>query len=260
MKAVLEACREGKIDGKIVFAGSDNPAAAGLKTAADLGAPTFVTNYASIIRQYRREPESLEIPSDFNLNDTLSKQSFFGTDADPETVKAFFYSRAVAEAALLEQMKPFDADLLVLAGFMRTLTPYFIDRINADPDVPRIMNIHPALLPAFPGADGYGDTFRHGCKIGGCTVHFIDYGEDTGPIIGQRAFQIHAADDLDSVKRKGLALEWQLYPECIQLYAQGRLKVVRKEYASPHGRVRRRRVVKILTKKEAAPDSTGDGA
>ncbi len=52
------------------------------------------------------------------------------------------------------------------------------------------MNIHPALLPAFPGTDGYGDTFRYGCKVGGCTVHFIDYGEDSGPIIGQRAFPI----------------------------------------------------------------------
>ena len=81
-------------------------------------------------------------------------------------------------------------DLLVLAGFMRNLSPYFIDRVNAARHrLPRIMNIHPALLPAFPGM--LTDTeihFRYGCKVGGCTVHFIDYGEDTGPIIGQRAF------------------------------------------------------------------------
>ncbi|MFO7989326.1 MAG: formyltransferase family protein, partial [Desulfotignum sp.] len=82
----------------------------------------------------------------------------------------------------------------------------------------RIMNIHPALLPAFPGTDGYGDTFRYGCKIGGCTVHFIDYGEDTGPIIGQKAFEIEDTDTLEDVKRKGLEKEWELYPECIKKF------------------------------------------
>ncbi len=64
------------------------------------------------------------------------------------------------------------------------------------------MNIHPALLPSFPGTDGYGDTFRYGCKIGGCTVHFVDYGEDTGPIIGQKAFEIADGDTLEDVKAK----------------------------------------------------------
>ncbi|MBF0235511.1 MAG: hypothetical protein HQK65_21120, partial [Desulfamplus sp.] len=86
-----------------------------------------------------------------------------------------------------------------------------------------IMNIHPALLPSFPGTDGYGDTFRYGCKVGGCTVHYIDYGEDTGPIIGQRAFVIEDNDTLEDVKKKGLALEWELYPLCIQKFALGRI-------------------------------------
>jgi phosphoribosylglycinamide formyltransferase-1 len=124
-------------------------------------------------------------------------------------------------------------DLLVLAGFMRNLTPYFIDRFNTDPDNPRIMNIHPAILPSFPGVDGYGDTFRYGCKVGGCTVHFIDYGEDSGPIIGQRAFPILETDTLDDVKRKGLEQEWQLYPQCIQDFARG---LPNGEYDPPLGR------------------------
>jgi phosphoribosylglycinamide formyltransferase-1 len=106
---------------------------------------------------------------------------------------------------------------------MRVLTPYFIDRINTEKENYRIMNIHPALLPSFPGTDGYGDTFRYGCKIGGCTVHFIDYGEDTGPIIGQKAFEIDDDDTLDDVKRKGLEKEWQLYPACIQKFADSRI-------------------------------------
>ena len=116
-------------------------------------------------------------------------------------------------------MLAYDMDLLVLAGFMRVFTPYLIDRINTEPGQYKIMNIHPALLPSFPGTDGYGDTFRYGCKIGGCTVHYIDYGEDTGPIIGQKAFEIQDSDTLDDIKRKGLEKEWELYPQCIQKFA-----------------------------------------
>jgi phosphoribosylglycinamide formyltransferase-1 len=128
----------------------------------------------------------------------------------------------IAERRLLDHIESYDMDLLVLAGFMRVLTPYFIDRINTKDKGCRIMNIHPALLPAFPGTDGYGDTFRYGCKIGGCTVHFVDYGEDTGPIIGQKAFEIADGDTLEDVKKKGLKKEWELYPACIQKFAQSR--------------------------------------
>ena len=136
----------------------------------------------------------------------------------------------MAEAALLREMNPDSFDLLVLAGFMRVLTPYFIDRVNTDPSRPRIMNIHPALLPSFPGVDGYGDTFRYGCKVAGCTVHFVDYGEDTGPIIGQKAFEIMPDDTIEAVRKRGLKLEWELYTACIQLFAEGRLNVVTKTY------------------------------
>jgi phosphoribosylglycinamide formyltransferase-1 len=110
------------------------------------------------------------------------------------------------------------------------------------------MNIHPALLPAFPGTDGYGDTFRYGCKVGGCTVHFVDYGEDSGPIIGQRTFPIREDDTLDSVRRRGLEEEWQLYPACIQLFAEGRLKIVRMTHELPGGKIYERTVVDILPK------------
>jgi len=155
-------------------------------------------------------------------------------------------TRAIAERKLLNQMASYPFDLLILAGFLRNLTPYFIDRVNTDSEHPRIMNIHPALLPAFPGTDGYGDTFRYGCKIGGCTVHFIDYGEDSGPIIGQRSFPIEPDDTLDTVKKKGLELEWQLYPQCIQLFAENRLKVVRKTYSLENGKTSERRSVEII--------------
>ena len=155
-------------------------------------------------------------------------------------------TRAIAEARLLNEMNSYPFDLLVLAGFMRNLTPYFIDRVNNVPGKPRIMNIHPALLPAFAGLDGYGDTFRYGCKVGGCTVHFIDYGEDTGPIIGQRAFQILPQDTLETIREKGLQLEWELYPECIQLFAEGRLKTVRNDLTLAGGGKASRTVVKVI--------------
>jgi phosphoribosylglycinamide formyltransferase-1 len=113
------------------------------------------------------------------------------------------------------------------------------------------MNIHPALLPAFPGSDGYGDTFRYGCKIGGCTVHFVDYGEDSGPIIGQKAYEILENDTLDSIRAKGLKLEWTIYPECIKLFAQGRLKTVRMSYPLKNGKKMERTVVRILPSPEA---------
>jgi phosphoribosylglycinamide formyltransferase-1 len=127
------------------------------------------------------------------------------------------------------------------------LTPYFIDRVNIDPSRPRIMNIHPALLPSFPGVDGYGDTYRYGCKVGGCTVHFVDYGEDTGPIIGQKAFEIKPGDTLEMVRKKGLKLEWKLYPACIQLFAENRLRVISKTHTFQDGKTFIRRVVETVS-------------
>lgn len=217
LQAIIDACRDGRIPAKIMFTGSDTPGVRGLDRARQAGIATFVVNYQQIINACRDNgiaPDDL--PDDFNLAEVTAKQKLM----DPEDARTRFFlqSRAMAEKKLLTHILPYDIDLLVLAGFMRVLTPYFIDRINTVPGQHRIMNIHPALLPAFPGTDGYGDTFRYGCKIGGCTVHFIDYGEDTGPIIGQKAFEIEDTDTLEDVKRKGLEKEWELYPECIKKF------------------------------------------
>ena len=225
LQAIINACEANDIQGEMVFVGTDNPDAKGLERSRRHGIPNFVVDYRSIIRDYRQNPDGASLPSDFNYEDALAKQTLLSTDAPKERVKAFLETRAMAEAQLITEMSSFPFDLLVLAGFMRNLTPYFIDRVNVQGELPRIMNIHPALLPAFPGTDGYGDTFRYGCKVGGCTVHFIDYGEDSGPIIGQRTFTISPDDTLDAIKKKGLEKEWELYPECIQLYAENRLQL-----------------------------------
>jgi phosphoribosylglycinamide formyltransferase 1 len=259
MDAIIAACETGRINGRVVFVGSDNPDAKGLEKAAAKKISTFVVPYADIINRLPAAADGIwnagaadptagladGLPLDFHLKTVRDQQRFFPPDADFNKVNRFLCTRAAAEAALLKRMNEYPFDLLVLAGFMRNLTPYFIDRVNTEPGRPRIMNIHPALLPAFPGVDGYGDTVRYGCKVGGCTVHFIDYGEDSGPIIGQRAFAITETDSLDAVRKKGLGLEWELYPECIQLFAQGRLHVVRMTYTLDNGSICQRNIVKI---------------
>ncbi|MFA6010179.1 MAG: phosphoribosylglycinamide formyltransferase [Desulfobacteraceae bacterium] len=223
LQAIMDACQSGRLSADVKFVGSDNPEAYGLERARKAAIPTFVTPYDLIKDRFKQNPDNIDLPSDFDLQDILVRQSLFPLDHPRSAVESFFKVRVAAENNLLQHINSYSFDLLVLAGFMRIFSPYFIDRINVDKTKPRIMNIHPALLPSFPGVDGYSDTFEHGCKVGGCTVHFVDYGEDTGPIIGQKSFDILPDDTLDSVRSKGLALEWQLFPECIRLFSENRL-------------------------------------
>jgi len=219
LQAIIDACLNNSIDANILFTGSDNPGVKGLERAQKANIDTFVVDYSQIIQSCKKGINDTDLPKDFNLEEIQSKQQLVAGDASKEQIAFFLKSRAIAERKFLDIILAYNVDLLVLAGFMRVLTPYFIDRINTDPGRYKIMNIHPALLPSFPGTDGYGDTFAYGCKVGGCTVHFIDYGEDTGPIIGQKAFEIEDDDTLDDIKRKGLKKEWELYPHCIQKFA-----------------------------------------
>ncbi len=245
LQAIIDACQRGSLKATILFVGSDTPLAEGLDRARNHRIPTFAVDYATIIRRYRQNPAQTQLPPDADLDDIANKQAVLLQSRNPQAVRSFLVTRMVAESQLLEKMAPYPFDLLVLAGFMRTLTPYFIDRVNSNPAQPRIMNIHPALLPAFPGPDGYGDAHRYGCRIGGCTVHFIDYGEDTGPIIEQQAFRIEPGETLESVRQKGLQLEWQLYPKCIQLFAEGRLHPIKKTHTLKDGRTVTRTIVEI---------------
>ncbi|MCP3941568.1 MAG: phosphoribosylglycinamide formyltransferase [Desulfobacteraceae bacterium] len=224
LQAIIDACMAGSVDARILFTGSDTFGAKGLERARKADIDTFVVDYGDIIQSCKQGIDDRRVPPDFDLGDILEKQQLVigdsSSDVSKEKIKFFLKSRAIAEKKLLDHILSYEIDLLVLAGFMRVLTPYFIDRLNTVEGQFKIMNIHPALLPSFPGTDGYGDTFRYGCKIGGCTVHFVDYGEDTGPIIGQKAFEIEVGDTLDDVKRKGLEKEWELYPACIQKFAE----------------------------------------
>ncbi len=246
LQAIIRACESKQIRGRVVFVGSDNPKADGLSRAKKQGISTFVVDYQAPLEPSRAQSLEALVPKDFVLERVLASQNIMPPSSSRDKLVRYFCTRAVAEAALLKEMAAYPFDLLVLAGFMRVLTPYFIDRVNIDSSRPRIMNIHPALLPSFPGVDGYGDTYRYGCRVGGCTVHFVDYGEDTGPIIGQKAFEIQPEDTLAMVREKGLRLEWELYPACIALFAEGRLRVVSKTYTLQDGTKFKRRVVEMV--------------
>lgn len=131
-----------------------------------------------------------------------------------------FDTREGFDAAVIDLLRKREIDLVCLAGFMRILSPHFVSEFRN-----RIMNIHPALLPAFPGLHVQRKALRHGAKLSGCTVHFVDEGTDTGPIIIQAVVPILDDDTEESLSARILAYEHQIYPRAIQLFAEGRLEV-----------------------------------
>lgn len=131
-----------------------------------------------------------------------------------------FDSRTTFDAAVIAQLQQDHVELVVLAGFMRIVGADFV---TAFPH--RIMNIHPALLPAFPGLHVQKKALEYGAKFAGCTVHFIDSGVDTGPIIAQAVVPILDDDTEDTLSARILAQEHRLYPHAIQLFATGALKI-----------------------------------
>jgi phosphoribosylglycinamide formyltransferase-1 len=131
-----------------------------------------------------------------------------------------FAGREAYDAALVETLREFGVDLVVLAGFMRIITPVLLDAFPA-----AVMNIHPALLPAFPGLHAQLQALDYGVKVSGCSVHFVDAGTDTGPIIIQAAVPVMEGDTETSLSARILVEEHRVYPEAIRLFAAGRLKV-----------------------------------
>ena len=131
-----------------------------------------------------------------------------------------FTERADFDRAVVAALQAAGVDLVVLAGFMRLITAPFID---AFPE--RIINIHPALLPAFPGLHVQRKALEAGARFSGCTVHFVDGGVDTGPIIIQAVVPILDEDDEASLSARILVQEHRIYPQAIQLIAEGRLRI-----------------------------------
>jgi len=122
--------------------------------------------------------------------------------------------------AIAKELKDRQVELVILAGFMRVVKKPLIDAYPM-----RIMNIHPALLPSFPGLHGQRQAVEYGVKISGCTVHFVDEGVDTGPIIIQAAVPVYDDDTEESLSERILKLEHRIFPYAIKLFAEGRLSV-----------------------------------
>lgn len=131
-----------------------------------------------------------------------------------------FANKEDFENKIIAHLEENKIDLIVLAGFMRMLSPEFVGRYAG-----RTLNIHPALLPTFKGTEAIKDAFDYGVKVTGVTVHFIDEKMDHGPIILEKAVQIQEDDTLESLERKIHKIEHHLYPEAISLYVEGKLKL-----------------------------------
>jgi len=129
-----------------------------------------------------------------------------------------YASKQEFEAAIIAQLDLHHVELVLLAGFMRILSPQFINRFPA-----RVMNIHPALLPAFPGLDAQEQALRYGVKVSGATVHFVDEGMDSGPIILQEAVPVEDDDTVATLSERILHLEHRLYVRAVRLYCEQRI-------------------------------------
>lgn len=131
-----------------------------------------------------------------------------------------YESRGAFEQAMLAALAAAGVELITLAGFMRILSGDFTARYAQ-----RVINIHPALLPAFPGLHAQAQALAYGVKVTGCTVHFVDEGMDTGPIILQAAVPVEEDDTEETLSQRILTQEHRLYPLALQLLAEGRIKV-----------------------------------
>ena len=131
-----------------------------------------------------------------------------------------YESRLDFDAEISRLVEHYAVELVVLAGFMKLFQPPFVRQYRN-----RIINVHPTLLPAFPGAHPVADTLAYGVKIAGVTVHFVDEDVDSGPIIAQSAVPVLDTDDEESLHNRIQVEEHKLYPEVIKWYAQGRLKI-----------------------------------
>jgi len=130
--------------------------------------------------------------------------------------RSAFPTREAHEERLLGLLDEYRADLICLAGFMRVLSPPFVGRFPL-----RILNVHPSLLPSFPGLEAQAQAIRHGVRVSGATVHFVDAGLDSGPIVVQEPVVVRSDDDEGSLSARILEVEHRLYPEAVRRVLAG---------------------------------------
>jgi phosphoribosylglycinamide formyltransferase-1 len=203
LQAILDACAEGRIDGEVAAVVSNVPEAKALERARLAGVPAEL------------------LPSKGKSD------------------------RVAYDKELVALLRRHGVDLVCLAGYMRIVTPLFLGAFGPSParnGCPAVMNIHPALLPSFPGLHAQRQALDHGARFSGCTVHFVDSGTDTGPIVVQAVVPVLPGDTEESLAARILLEEHRIYPEAVQWFAEGRLAL--------HGR-------KVTVRDAAAPSLEG---
>ena len=178
------------------------------------------TNLQAILDQLHNETvEVVAVGSDRLGAGALERAAAAGVATKTFPIDGY-PDREARDLAIAEWLRGRDVDLVVLAGYMQLLSPEFVRRF-AD----RIVNVHPALLPSFPGLDAIGQALEHGVKVTGVTVHFVDEGVDTGPIVAQQPVPVPADGDREALEAAIHAVEHALLPEAIRLIAAGRVSV-----------------------------------
>ena len=142
-----------------------------------------------------------------------------------------FADRTAFDTAMVEVLRAREVEVVVLAGFMRLLTGVLLGAFPM-----RVVNVHPALLPAFPGVHAQRQALDYGVRVTGCTVHFVDQGTDTGPVIAQATVPVLSGDDEEALRMRILAKEHELLPRVLQWIAEGRVEV--EAAKGPSGRAR----------------------
>ena len=186
LQALLDACAARRIDAEVALVLSNLPGAGALDRAARAGVPGACLPSKGV------------------------------TD------------RAAYDAEVVDRLRQAGVELVCLAGYMRLLTPGFLRAFGPSASsrgCPRVVNIHPALLPAFPGLHGPRQALEAGVKVAGCTVHFVDEGTDTGPVIAQAAVPVLDGDTEATLAARILEQEHRLYPQAVQWLAEGRLSL-----------------------------------
>ncbi|SHM52710.1 phosphoribosylglycinamide formyltransferase [Halanaerobium congolense] len=180
------------------------------------------SNFQSIIDNIKNG----KIPAEVKLLISDNQDAGVLKRAESENIEhlfidpAHFETKADYEEELIGLLKNAGVELVVLAGYMRILSPLFVRHFKN-----KIINIHPSLLPAFKGLNAQKQAVKYGVKYSGCTVHFVDQGMDTGPIIKQAVVEVKEDDNADDLAARILKKEHKIYPEAVKLIAEGRIKI-----------------------------------
>jgi len=181
------------------------------------------TNLQTLIEQLHEDNTS-----DINIVVVISdrKKAYALTRAEQAGIPTQIVSaknhinRVEFDAEIARHIENYSAELIILAGYMKLFQPPFVRKYHN-----RIINIHPSLLPAFPGANAVADTLEYGVKVTGVTVHYVDEGIDTGPIIAQTSIPVYDTDDEESLHKRVQIEEHKLFPQVIKWHAQGNVIV-----------------------------------